>query len=339
MKPLLLTAISCLIFLPACMNHFKFRADENNSAPGNEVSVVPPGVDPDSGNPKPDTPPPIVDPDTEPRPFQVTYKKGNCTKDKLEVLPCLSCQITQEPISIPLSVKAAELLQIMTSGCAIRNKSDPIDYQPPSRSQLLKYLNRADSNNYPASVPTMRQKFHLEKWSESNQDYLKKIFGGLWYHPPYSDDFETYFGIEPKEARYFFCYGAEQSSFGVDLSTPLYSLEYYQCIHNGFAGNCQEKPEYREGNVYRDQLVESIRASLDDPFNDQELVPANKCLWETMAGSYNLEMETKLLSWKNKGYEMAIYFETQNPRCEKLSLVNIPMNAKVIVAGKLCTEL
>lgn len=335
MKTLVVLTLVALFFLSACMNEYRFRIQdtgENSSAPvpdNNEVNH-----NPDVGSPKPDEP--IIDPD-QPL-FPVTYKIGDCTKESVDVLPCLSCQITQKPIEIPLSIKGSQLLEIMDLGCQILNKSDPAGYKPPSRQSLLKFLNRADSINYPDSAATARQKVSLSKWLANDKNHLSKLFGGLWYQPPYSEDFETYFGLEPKEARYFFCYQDPASAFSAYTIIPLYSANYSRCLFDGGPAGCRESANYIAANQYRKQLVNSLYQGIYDPYNTQELVPANKCFWESMSGHYNAEMETKLIDWKNKGYEMAVYFETDHPRCEKLSTALIPLNAKVTVAGKLCVD-
>lgn len=333
---------SSIVFLTGCLNQFKFRADDTDSQktiapPGNEVTRNP--DTPDVSNPKPDDPI-IVDPDTG-NVLPVVYKRGECTKDPHQVVSCLNCQITQRPLAIPLSKKAAQLLQIMENGCAIKNKSDPKTYRAPSRATIMKYLNRANATMYPDSPMTTRQQQNVDKWVANDKKNLERLFGGLWYNPPYSDDFETYFGIEPREARYFFCFEQPDSTFSLESMTPLYSIEYYQCMHEyGFPTSqyCTERAAYVKGNIYRKQLQASIIRSLEDPINDQELVPANKCHWETMTGFYNLEMENKLIDWKNAGFEVVVSFESGQPRCESVTTASIPLNAKVTVAGKLCED-
>ena len=167
---------------------------------------------------------------------------------------------------------------------------------------------------------------------------MSHLFGGLWYHPPFSDDFETYFGLEPKEARYFFCYNDTESTFSAASTSELHSSGYLQCTQENFSGNCRETKEYVQGNVYRLQLLDSINKSINDPFNDQELVPVNKCSWESMSGLYNAEMDTKLIDWKNQGYELAVYFESDHARCEGVATARIPLNTRVTVAARHCTK-
>ncbi len=337
MKKRMMIIISFIVFLAGCMNEFKFRADEvdsgNNAAPGNEVARNP-GGNTDVGNPKPEDP--IVDPDTG-TVFPVAYKKGECTKDPLKVVSCMNCQIDQRPLAIPLSEKATQLLKVMELGCAITNKSDPKNYVAPSRAAILKYLNQANTKMYPDSPMTTRQQQNISKWMANDKKNLERLFGGLWYNPPYSDDFETYFGLEPREARYMFCYETPDSTFSVGSVSDLYSIEYYSCVHEG-RFSCRERAEYVKGNVYRRQLIASIERSLTDPVNDQEMVPVNKCNWESMSGYYNLEMESKLIEWKNAGYELAVSFEKAPVRCEAVAATSIPLGTKVTVGAKKCED-
>ncbi|MBL7542463.1 MAG: hypothetical protein JNL11_01535 [Bdellovibrionaceae bacterium] len=335
MKKIFLSTLAFVVFLIGCTNEFRFSAQDvvesTPQVPGNEVTRNP---NTDVGNPKPEDPV-VVDPD-QPSVYPVIYKEGECTKDPLDVLSCMSCQISQRPIEVPLSVKASQLLRVMELGCKIANKSDPVNYTPPTRTQILAYISRATESMYPQSSLTARQKKNLGLWMEGNQDYLGKLFGGLWYHPPYTDDFETYFGLESKEARYLFCYGEPASSFSPTMMAPLHSLEYIQCMEQGFFNECKERSLYVAANSYRVQLFSSLQLSLKDPFNDQEMVPSNRCNWKTMSGFYNLEMENKLMELKNAGYELAVYFERNNPRCEKIGQALISLGSKVTIAAKQC---
>lgn len=345
MKKLFLITLSLFwVVLSGCTNQFKFRAkdlDETPAitpAPDNSGARVP---DPSGGdgNPKPEVPP-ISDPDVEPGVYPITHHRGDCTKDNFAVLPCFSCQITMKPISL-LSKKAQQLATIMEQGCQIPNKSDPTGYFPPTRDEILKYLNQATSSMYPDSTPTTRQRNNLNSWIANDPKALAKLFGGLWYNPPYSDDFETYFGLEPKEARYYFCYGKPAGSFSPLFGvSPLYSINYYQCIQeSGLSSACREQSNYVQANVYRKQLATAIVKSLTHPANIQEMVPANRCHWESMTGVYNVEMDLKVQAWKAKGYEMAVYYQNDQPRCEApLKINSIPLYSRVVVAGKLCTD-
>lgn len=345
MKNVFVIILGFMVVLTGCMNQFKFRAkDMDGSAvvktPKNEGAKVPDtgGVVP--GNPKPEEPV-IVDPDTEPGIYPVIYKRGDCTNDAYDVLPCFSCQIAMKPIGAPLSLKATQLAQIMELGCQVTNKSDPAGYFPPTRAEILKYLNRASQSLYPDSTPTSRQNSILNAWMIGDKTALSKLFGGLWYNPPYSDDFETYFGLEPKEARYLFCYRTPASSFSpFGTTAPLYSIGYSQCLHeSGFSNSCREQTNYVHANVYRKQLVRAMAMSLNEPLNDQEMVPANKCHWQTMQGLYNVEMEHKVQEWKTKGYHMAVYYEANQPRCEAWSdQQSIALYSRVTIAGKQCVD-
>lgn len=324
------------------MNQFKFRAENMDSpqgetpAPDNSSNGNPDTGGTDPSNPKPDVPV-ITDPDHPT--FPVTYKRGDCSKDSYQVISCMDCQIKMKSVAVPMSKKAIQLLKTMEQGCQVPNKSDPAGYIPPSSEIIMAHLNRATEALYPTTPSTVRQQKHLALWSNGDSNSLKQLFGGLWYHPPFSDDFETYFGLEPREARYMFCYGTPDVTFNLKRVSPMYSINYYQCIQeHGEFGFCRENVNYIKANGYRKELINSIRVSLSDPANEEEMVPANKCHWETMSGLYNVEMENKLMVWKNAGYDLAVYFDRDNPRCEKVQTASIPLNARVIIAGKHCTE-
>lgn len=332
MKKTILIFASSIIFLTGC---FRAKESEKPGAPGNEVARSPDPA-PDINNPKPNEPI-IADPDIVGVP--VVYKHGECTKDPYQVVSCMNCQIDQRPLATPLSEKATRLLKIMELGCAIRHKSDPKNYHVPSRAEILKYVNRATEAMYPDSPMTKSQKKHIDKWLNNDGKYLKRLFSGPWYNPPYTDDFETYFGLEAHEARYMFCFEQPRETFSLESVTMLRSSKYIDCIYNdGFTFNCRELPEYVKANEYRTQLLDSIIYSLSDPANDQELVPSNKCRWETITGNYDSKMEAMVNQWKMAGYQLAVSYESGQPRCESISSTAIPLNAKVTVAGKWCEK-
>lgn len=251
----------------------------------------------------------------------------------------MTCQIDQRPLATPLSEKASRLLKVMEFGCAIKAKGDPQNYRAPSRTAILKYLNRATESAYPDSPMTKSQKKHIDRWLNGDEKYLTRLFGGTWYNPPYTDDFETYFGLEAHEARYMFCFEQPYETFSFENMTPLRSSNYVDCLYgDGSTFNCRELPAYVKANEYRTQLLDSIVYSLNDPVNEQELVPVNKCHWETISGHYDEKMEAMVNQWKKAGYQLAVSYESGQPRCESISTAAIPLNAKVTVAGKLCEK-
>lgn len=310
------------IVLTNC-SQYKFQVSKVNptSAGDNNTLTNPPEnvespttpVTPGNGT---QTPAPINKPVPE---KEFKYTQGSCSINGITVLSCLKCVVPAKKQQPMLSEKAQALFKIMNQACQVKNKSDPQDKSIISDSDRMSYLNRADELNYPTTEVTKSQEKLIQDLSVENSNLVKKLFGGLWYQPPYSDDFETYFGIDIKEAKSLFCFGVEkETSFGLDQISPLLSRKYIECQSR--SRNCQELPAYNLANSYRLMLQSSIIKSLENPFNDDQLVPLKKCKWEKIEGTYNSLMETKLLSWLDSGYSVSAEFTNQNPRCESIKL-------------------
>ncbi|MCB0370337.1 MAG: hypothetical protein KDD45_13155, partial [Bdellovibrionales bacterium] len=163
-----------------------------------------------------------------------------------------------------------------------------------------------------------------------------KLFGGLWYQPPYSSDFETYFGITNREAKALFCFENPVSSFSLDSVIPLKSTSYENCLGSS-SFNCTEIPAYVEANQTRLNLQNSIKESLSDPFQ-AGLRPINTCYWEKIEGPFNSEFQDVLISWINSGYKIAIYFDDDHPRCEQLENISSEIKGNIKAAAYFCDD-
>lgn len=328
------------IFLAACQNPFasskKSESGQTPSTPNNEAQKNP--NDPGSGgnSPKPD---PSTGQTPTPSSKPIVHKRGDCGRDSVQLLSCLDCQISLQQIPLPLSEKAKNLLSILERGCAIKTKSDPEGYVPPTHNKLLALLNRADEAMYPSGTLTKDQKKWLSRWLSKDDKYLKEMFRGYWYNPPMTDIFETYFGIKTLEARYYFCYGDETESFTPTNETTIRSSDYIDCIYDYNEWTCREKPEFIIGNVYRKQLRQTIIKSQNLPLNYEELVPANKCSWLSMKGDYNSEMEDTVLGWKNSGYSVYVEKSGSNPYCQAVQMQDLKYGESISVVGKMCQDL
>ncbi len=143
-----------------------------------------------------------------------------------------------------LSQKACYLMKIMDLGCALRD-SVPAGYKAPSRATIISYMNRCDANTYPYTAPTAEQLDVINKLLDPNSDAFRKyIFTGLYYKPPYTDEFKKYFGIELYNAEYVFC-----DNYGVPPGNG--SILPKEAINND---HYVMDKEYKAANVYAGQI-------------------------------------------------------------------------------------
>ncbi|MCX7979333.1 MAG: hypothetical protein N2578_10055, partial [Bdellovibrionaceae bacterium] len=209
---------------------------------------------------------------------------------KRQLTSCSRCLVPPAPsVNPPLSQKASDLLEIMSAGCQIRNKSDPPGYRPPTRDQILSQLNRCGDLAYP-DTPQSADQARLIKNMQGSLAWQKKMFGGLWYQPPFTEQFETHFGLENKEARYLFCYGW-------DIPETLYPTDYYQ-TEDPF--NYRMPPAYVAANRYRSQLRACRLESLRNPWRPPP-VQTKKCEFEVWEGELSRETFKQAEAWLKEG--------------------------------------
>ena len=191
------------------------------------VVVVPPVEPPPVVVPPVEPPPVVVEP---PPPVQppLNMKAGTCAVGTGEkILSCLNCA-SKAPIPAPpiLSRKAQELLDIMTVGCAIHNKSDLPGYVAPTHDELLKRVIQCSPTAYQDTAFQSTQAWTIDRLLH-NRSAQQHAFGGLYYNSA-TTDFETYFGLDIGEARYTFC--RRLPSFS---NEGIYPKEYYDSFYSG----------------------------------------------------------------------------------------------------------
>lgn len=233
-------------FAPDTADSFKSGAD--GWIPGEEpVPVIdpPPFVDPTPvPTPEPTpivvvpTPTPVVEPTpVPPTPTPVPPTPTPVAKD--------------DCIENGLSQKACYLAKIMELGCPLRD-SVPAGYKAPSREQIINKLDRCDAQAYPYTAPTAAQMDVINRLIDPNSDAFRKyIFTGLYYKPPYTDEFKKYFGVELYNAEYTFC-----DSYGLPPGSG--SILPREAINND---NYVMDKAYKAANVYAGQLNQCVRAS------------------------------------------------------------------------------
>lgn len=257
---------------------------------------------------------PPVDPPVNPPAVvpQKTFKlsQGACQSDSsTQVLSCLKCDVPQVTVEPQLSVKAKALMDIMVLACGVSNSSDLNNFRP-TKEMVLNKLNRGSQALYPETARTAVMEMTIQALKNSEDDSIrKKVFGGLWYQPPYSDAFETYFGLTVSEAKSTFCWNGDHATPSITNVTGLYSKQYMDCKYSesGLDSlNCKEIPAYVKAQDYRLQLQNVLSKSISQPYVAPAPQPAKTCSWEKFSGDDIFAAKQQIKVWKSKGKKIAL---------------------------------
>lgn len=319
------------LFLISCSMEYRFQSTKDV----NPITTPQPNEPPNNSQNNPE---PIVDPDTG-LPIGLRYAQGMCSEQGTALLNCLECQSISKVKEADLSQKTKSLMMIMNQACKIKNKSDPSSEMTGNSAKIFSYLSSGNKSLYPDSEMTVSQEDMINQLMITNSKLYKKMFGGLWYQPPYSDDFETYFGISPQEAKSLFCFDTPMETFNLNSFTPLQSKSYIDCLYSGAWPNCRETEAYISANNIRGQLQKTINDSLANPYKPGEFEPVTQCFWESVEGVFSQEFEDALVSWVNRGYQIGIYFEEGAPRCEPFNKRVSELKGKMKAAAYICEDL
>ena len=322
--PLLLTAFSCqrMKFAQVTEDVQSSLAIPVDPTPEPPVVVTPPVV------------PPV--PPVKPQP-KIT--SGACAANSSTVLT--SCEVCQVPLNPPappqFSQKGQSLIDVMALGCSIPNKSAPKNYVAPTRAELIQRLNRLSPVFYPDSAMSAQQVSVIEGLKVSTA-LQNKMFGGLWYQPPYSDAFETYFGIEVGEAVYQLCYQSADSKFTPTNTTEVHSKQYLDCtINSGFG--CTESTAYKNANIYRNQLRAGMLESINNPYVAPPQTPSKSCQWEKFEGYYDMGGAEQVAKWLVTNQKISLEVKGAGARCGQLSQLptgsDIP-SGEVVMSAYIC---
>lgn len=242
-----------------------------------------------------DPPPPGPTPSSK-------LSSGVCNTDSsTQVLSCLKCDVPQVVAVPQLSAKAQALYDVMALSCNVANKSDPVKTRA-TLAQMLNKLNQASPVNYPESTRTAMMTMVIQGLTNPNDNSLRqKMFGGLWYQPPYSDAFETYFGLTTQDAKNILCY-----TDTVTAVPGIYSKDYMDCQYTDVWPNCKEKPEYVAGLKYNQQLENSLQLGVTNPYTKPTPDPQKKCSWDKFEGDDIIAALKKLKEWKAAGRKVSL---------------------------------
>lgn len=298
-QTLMLSAAFVAISLMSGCNKTEFAKVAESSLAKTEIPIDLPPSAPVS---------PVVPPT-----FSSKVSNGICATDSsTQVLSCLKCDVPQVVQKPQLSKKAQALLDTMALACGIKNKSDHNNFRP-TVDMLLNKLNQASEKNYPDSKRTALMEMVIQGLTNPNDNSLrKKMFGGLWYQPPYSDAFEQYFGLTSSEAKSTFCWNGDIMNGVVTDPVGVYSLEWAQCQSASGPFGCVEKPEYIKAQFYRTQLSKSLSLGVTNPYTAPSPDPQKVCHWDKFEGDDLVAAKRQLKQWKSEGRKVSMSIRKNN---------------------------
>jgi len=277
--------------------------------------------------------PPCIGECEPPQPNPLDKLTGACPSglDGLgHITSCMSCP-PAPPAQSQISTKAQRLLEIMTHACKIFNKSQPAGYVPPSRAELERRLSACTPEKYPDTVLTPSEEAVILPLVAGDNGLLVRLFGGLWYTPPLSDQLDTYFGMGVGEAVQVLCYKTLPAVDG-----DIKSREMWEWWGHSFVFDWPEdlQKEYYRMNGVRDGLKSCLdKGGSGQPRPNPDPV-APKCDIVGYVGDNSEELKLRVQELLASGYTLSL--QSSNA-CLMVTNDNLEANLGVVtLAGKKC---
>lgn len=270
--------------------------------------------------------PPIVVPDPV-----FTKTQGACAADSsTSVVSCLKCEIPAlPPVEPPMSLKARQLMTIMTAVCPLNNAATGNKYVTPTLDTHKAKLNRCSPLVYADSTPDAGQNDVVQRLLNNDILLQKKMFTGLWYQPPYSDYFETYFGLEVGEAIKVFCMQSTETLSGWLVPSMTMANPYGPVYEAGDALPAM----YITANGYRDGLSACMPQSKYNPWKPSAPPVAKTCTYETLSGDAGDKVNAQVSAWLTAGYTIGADLKSQGICSSVKSLNDIQSYQGPITVG------
>jgi hypothetical protein len=336
-----LVSLASVIIITGCSNGMVF--DESSNQTLRKLSDMDFSIELaiEESNPSPigdvslNTEPPQAPPTELPSLSQKT--SGSCSEGNARILSCLSCQKSEIP---SLEAKAGQLLDILEKGCSTIQNNEREGYQPPSRQELYAKLHACSSELYPLTSYDSAQQSNTIAAMAQDQVLIDRMWTNLFYTPPFSDHFELFFGLEIREARYFFCY--DETLF----SGKLLTSEYWSYAHDRifeWESNSQAQARDKKIQKIRSQLISCIQKSVvTEPHSatDTENTANEDCSYETFDGY--LTEEALTFARSSLAANSKLFYEVlgENGSCGKidnLNLINANPNLRIKIAAVSCS--
>lgn len=256
-------------------------------------------------------PPPA---DTMPDPLR---KAGACA-DQQAVSSCGVCVVPVDPPPVPvISTKAQKLARIMEMSCQIYNKSYAKPYVVPTHDQIYEHVLACTAELYPETPVTNAQSSMLTTLLDPSNDSLRqRMFKGIWYQPPYTDDFADYFGLENRDAAYVFC-------LNQNISGPLMTMEYVNAVYGDYEGwlrNPAAQARWEKAQTQRAQLLSCLnQPGTAVPAPTTPTPSTHSCEYKSFDGFYDLGGRDEIQGYLALGYKVSIETGTANKSCQQVS--------------------
>lgn len=270
------------------------------------------------------------------------FKAGECVNQE-SVAACLKCDNPPPPPppppEEPVSTKAQKLAKIMAMACQISNKSYPASYKAPSEAEVQAHLLACSPELYPETAMSSAQSATIDRLLDETDPSLRlKMFKGLWFQPPYTEHFETYFGLDGAEAAYVICMDTGT------LSQELYTTERGEADQK--EGGYQEWLQDPAAQA-RWQAAQKIRGQLLSCFNKPGSpwttpvpptlppVAEKKCDYKSFEGNFDQGGLAQIEQLLSQGYKVAV---EGNEMCSQISEVPGPesFTGAVKIVGYRC---
>ncbi len=240
-------------------------------------------------------------------------KTGQCANNE-NVASCLKCEVP--PLPPTVSTKAQKLAKIMSMACQIPNRSYPANYVPPTAAQVEAHLLACSPTLYPETPMSSAQSAAIDKLLDEKDPSLRqKMFKGLWYQPPYTEYYETYFGLDNSEAAYVICMNSGS------LTSILGTKEYIDASSGGnydaWLNDRAAQERWNFAQMLRQQLLSCFNKPGTPPPPVQP-PDAKVCQYRSFEGLYDQGGAQEISQNLADGYKVAV--ETSNACVQITSL-------------------
>lgn len=285
--------------------------------------------------------PPVdhVDPIVEPPVEELPLRKAGVCVDQENVASCLTCSNPALPPPPPtVSTKAQKLAKIMAMSCQIYNRSYPADYVAPTEQEIRNHLLACTPDLYPETSTTAEQETTIQRLLDETDDSLRqRMFKGLWFQPPYTGHFETYFGLDGSEAAYVFCMATTTTLSPTLYTTEKAMAERHPGTYEAWLMDPAAQARYQAAQVLRSQLRSCLNKP-GQPWSTPSPAPvpsAKKCDTKSFEGKYEKGGREEIQGLLLEGYKVAI---EGNNMCSQVSYVPATgdYSGKVKIVGYRC---
>ncbi|HWU45025.1 MAG TPA: hypothetical protein VN132_16345, partial [Bdellovibrio sp.] len=192
-------------------------------------------------------------------------------------------------------------------------------YVTPTLADLQGQLNRCSPALYADSTPDGGQNDVVQRLLNGDSALRNKMFTGLYYHPPYTDYFETYFGLEVQEAIDIFCNKNSYNVSGTLIPSMTMSNPYGPIYQAG-----DPLPSmYVKANNYRSGLSACLPLSRNQPWQPPAPATPKSCDFETVSGDAGEDVNSQVSSWLTQGYTVGADLKNTNQCVSVTSLQDL----------------